>query len=99
MKMRSQARPAFTLIELLVVIAIIMVLLGLLVPAVGKVLQRAYRTQCANQMRNIAMAVVMYEKNYEHFPQSNSGGHGWIVRVLPYMEEKAVFDQYSFNVN
>ncbi len=104
-------RRAFTLIELLVVIAIIGVLVALLLPAVQKVREAANRIKCANNLKQIGLALLQYEGTHGQFPPAGRG-YGWcrlpeqygdqviynsngLVLLLPFLEQDALYRRYD----
>ena len=104
----SRSRVAFTLVELLVVIAIIGVLVALLLPAVQAARESARRMSCTNNLKQLGLALHNHHDSFGVFPAAHdeipnpAGGvwnHSFMPRILPYMEQQALHDQYKYDQN
>jgi prepilin-type processing-associated H-X9-DG protein len=83
-----------------VVIAIIAVLVALLIPAVMKARESASRSQCANNLKQLGLAINLYENEHKRLPYGQFGGPygagpdsrawSWAARLLPYLEQEAI---------
>src|SRR6188768_2802600 len=98
--MRHSSRKGFTLIELLVVIAIIGVLVALLLPAVQSARESSRRISCANNIKQFGLALTNYHDNFRTYPcgsMQDSPLHGpsSLFFMLPYIEQKAISDNYD----
>lgn len=110
MSIRKPRRGAFTLVELLVVISIIGVLMSLLLPAVQGAREAARRTQCANNQKQLGLALIQYQQSKKRFPgyvnrivvpgadPTNPDQWkiaSWVVMVFPFMEQTSLWDLWN----
>lgn len=102
--MRAAPRRGFTLIELLVVIAIIAILIALLVPAVQRVREASARTQCQNNLHQIAIGLHGFHDANKLLPPGSVDGpfggdvwahdrSNWLHFLLPHIEQKAIWEE------
>ncbi len=108
---RRRQSKGFTLIELLVVIAIIAILIALLLPAVQQAREAARRTQCKNTLRQWGLALHNYHDVHKTFPIGMMGlgtantpttpinNFGFHVRLLPFIEQSAIYAAFDFNLS
>ena len=101
----------FTLIELLVTIAVLAILVGLLLPAIQMAREAARRTSCANNLKQIALAMTVYDNAQKRLPgwrnavktyttvradtDIKTACVSWTVPILPQLENTAVYDWYT----
>src|SRR5438034_5923369 len=103
-----RGRGGFTLVELLVVIAIIGVLVALVLPAVQAAREAARRMSCANNLKQIGLAVQNFESVNKNFPSSlrpttpDPAGlfSGWSAhaQILPYLENANLYQGINFDL-
>src|SRR5207244_4502877 len=86
-------------------IAIIAILIGLLIPAVQKVREAASRIKCANNLRQLGLALHNFHDAHDGFPpgasETQMNGkvitHGWVPHILTYLEQGNI--PYRFDVS
>lgn len=90
-------KEAFTLIELLVVIAIIAILMGILMPALGKARKQAQGVRCRGNLRQVGMAANLYaQDNDQYIPRGLNYAEStvWFTRFLPYLSQNTAGNDY-----
>lgn len=97
-RLATRRRPAwgFTLVELLVVITIIAMLIAILLPAIQSARGAARRSVCANNLRQIGVALAGFHATNSRYPAGSEVAPqgisiGWRVHLLPYLEQNAMY--------
>ena len=98
----AQRRPP-TLVEIAVIVLTVLLLIGLMLPAVGAIPELSPRGRaCAANLRQIGIALQNYHQRYGCFPPAFVAGedgrpkHSWRVLILPFLGQQALYDAYDF---
>ena len=92
-------RKGFTLVELLVVIAIIALLMGILMPALSRVRQIAFRVVCGTNLSGIGKAMLVYSNDYDdELPRSGGRNSPWAAKI-PNWQATNRFGAYGVSAN
>lgn len=99
----ARSRCGFTVLELLVTCGIIGTLVSLILPAVGSAREAARQLQCKNQLKQIGIAIHCYHETHAclpagwQFETSHQSLYSWSVPLLPYLEQRAVYNTIDRN--
>src|SRR5436190_3958474 len=80
-------RRGLTFIELLIVLAIVGILVALMLPAVQASREASRRIGCSSKLKQIVIAVHLYESSNRMLPPQSSGSKGFFQILLPYLEQ------------
>ncbi|MGE0761406.1 MAG: DUF1559 domain-containing protein [Pirellulaceae bacterium] len=107
----SQRRPSgYSYMEMILVISLIGILVALLLPAVQAAREAARRMRCATNLTQLIAAVHLYESHHEFWPPGTIDAqgpvmslpvgyhHNWITQILPYVEQKVLYQHVNFQV-
>ncbi len=92
-----------SLARILLLLTCFIMFVALLLPAIGSSYEAVLRMQCVSNLKQIALALRIYEQNFHCFPpayvadKNGKPMHSWRVLILPYLEENSLYDQYDFN--
>src|SRR4029077_11265192 len=88
------SRRGFTIIELMVAMGVVGIIAAILLPAISMARDAARRAMCRNHLRQIGLAIHAYESVHACFPPSGTSiASSYLCRILPYVDEAALFDQ------
>ncbi|QDS87501.1 hypothetical protein EC9_16800 [Rosistilla ulvae] len=99
--MRSNRHPGFTMTEVLASLVIVGIVASVLLPAVQAARKESRRMQCSNNLKQIGLALHNYHDSHLKFPYGDEGvsggwGSNWRIRLLPYCEQTALYDQWQY---